>query len=131
MDLDLYQAHKAIENVKLALKDEGVLILVAPCQDGIGSRGFYDLLASGGDVLNKIREGYKLGYHKAAKLAQLLTKTKLSAVTNLDPDILNVISITPYKDLEEAFDEATRLKGKESRVLVVLDGCLTVPVSEN
>jgi len=131
MDLDLYQAHKAIENVKLALKDGGVLILVASCQDGIGNRGFYDLLASGGDVASKTREGYKLGYHKAAKLAQLLAKTKLSAVTNLDPDILNSISIKPYKDLQEAFDDATRLKGKASRVLVVLDGCLTVPTSEN
>jgi nickel-dependent lactate racemase len=129
MDLDLYQAHKAIENVKLALNDGGVLILVAPCQDGIGSRGFYDLLASGGNVFNKIGQGYKLGYHKAAKLAQLQAKTKLLAVTNLQPDILSAISIEPYSELQNAFDDATRLKGKDARVLVVLDGCLTVPVS--
>src|SRR5208283_1001057 len=50
MDLDLYQAHKAIENVKLALKDRGVVILVSPCTDGVGLRGFYDLLAQGGSV---------------------------------------------------------------------------------
>jgi nickel-dependent lactate racemase len=130
MDLDLYQAHKAIENVRLALEDEGVLIVVAPCRDGIGSRGFYDLLALGGDVLNKIRKEYKLGYHKAAKLTPLLTKTKLYAVTDLDAHILKAISIIPCKDLQEAFDDATELKGKESRVLVVLDGCLTVPVAE-
>jgi nickel-dependent lactate racemase len=128
MDLDLYQAHKAIENVRLALKDGGVLILVAPCQDGIGSRGFYDLLASGGNVFNKIREGYRLGYHKAAKLVQLQAKTKLLAVTNLQPDILRAISIEPYNELQRAVDDATRLKGKDARVLIVLDGCLTVPV---
>jgi nickel-dependent lactate racemase len=128
MDLDLYQAHKAIENVKLALNDGGVLILVAPCQDGIGSRGFYDLLASGGNVFDKIREGYKLGYHKAAKLAQLQAKTKLLAVTNLRADVLRAISIEPYNELQNAFDDATRLKGKDARVLIVLDGCLTVPV---
>jgi nickel-dependent lactate racemase len=128
MDLDLYQAHKAIENTKLALNDGGVLILVAPCQDGIGSRGFYDLLASGGNVFNKIQEGYRLGYHKAAKLAQLQAKTKLFAVTNLQSDILRAISIEPYHELQSAFDDATRLKGKDARVLIVLDGCLTVPV---
>jgi nickel-dependent lactate racemase len=128
MDLDLYQAHKAIENVRLALADGGVLILVAPCQDGIGSRGFYDLLASGGNVFNKIREGYRLGYHKAAKLVQLQTKTKLLAVTNLQPEILRAVSIEPYNELQRAFDDATRLKGNDARVLIVLDGCLTVPV---
>lgn len=128
MDLDLYQAQKAIENVKPALKDDGVLILVAPCQDGIGIRAFYDLLASSGDVFEKIRKGYRLGYHKAAKIAELLTKAKLFAVTNLKPEVLNAIAISPYRDVQSAFNYATKLKGKDSHVLVVLDGCLTVPV---
>lgn len=131
MDLDLYQAQKAMENVKLALKDQGVIILVSPCSDGIGARGFYDLLASGGDVLNTTREGCRLGYHKAARLVQLLKQAKLCAVTNLQPDILNAISITPYKDVQSAVDDATKEKGKDSRVLVVLDGCLTLPVPRN
>jgi nickel-dependent lactate racemase len=131
MDLDLYQADKAIENVRLALKDQGVAILVSPCSDGIGPRAFYDLLASGGDVLGTIREGYRLGYHKAAKLVQLLKQAKLFAVTGLQPDILNGIGITPYKDVQSAIDDATKLKGNDSRILVVLDGCLTVPVPKN
>jgi nickel-dependent lactate racemase len=128
MDLDLYQAHKAVENVKLALNEGGVLILVAPCEDGIGSTAFYDLLASGADVFNKIRERYRLGYHKAAKLTQLLANTKLFAVTNLQSDMLSAISIPPYRDLQSAFDDAARFKGKDARVLIVLDGSLTVPV---
>jgi nickel-dependent lactate racemase len=128
MDVDLYQAHKAIENVKPALNDEGVLILVSACPDGIGPRGFYDLLASGGDVLEKIGEGYRLGYHKAAKLIQLEKRAKLFAVTDLQPSILNAVSIAPYSDIQSAFDAATELKGSNSQVVVVLDGCLTVPV---
>lgn len=131
MDLDLYQAHKAIENVRLALNDQGVLIFVSPCDDGIGPRGFYDLLASGGEVFSTINRGYRLGYHKAAKLVQLQEKSKLMAVTNLPPDTLKDINITPFKDIQSALDEATRLKGKESRILVVLDGCLTVPFPTN
>lgn len=131
MDLDLYQAHKAIENVKPALKDDGVLILVSPCPDGIGPRGFYDLLASGGDIFKKIKEGYRLGYHKAAKLVELGKRAKLFAVTNLQPEMLIAISISPYKQIQDAFDDATRLKGEDSSVLVVLDGCLTVPVPRN
>jgi nickel-dependent lactate racemase len=131
MDLDLYQAQKAIENVKLALKGHGIVILVSPCWDGIGIRAFYDLLAAGGDVMKKIKAGYRLGYHKAAKLVELERRAKLFAVTNLQPETLNAISIAPYKDIQSAFDAATKLTGDNSRVLVALDGCLTVPVPRN
>jgi len=128
MDLDLYQAHKAIENVKPALRDQGVVVLVSPCTDGIGPRGFYDLLASGRDVDAKIREGYRLGYHKAAKLVQLMKRARLFAVTDLQPGVLRDISIVPCRNVQSAIDEASNLKGTDASILVVLDACLTVPV---
>ena len=131
MDMDLFQSHKAIENVRLALKDQGVLILVSPCNDGIGSREFYDLLNSGRDVLSIIKKGYKLGYHKAAKLLQLQEKAKLLAVSSLPQDKLRTINITPHVDIQTAVDEATKLRGSDSRILIVLDACLTVPFPEN
>jgi len=131
MDLDLYQAHKAIENVRLALKDQGVVILVSPCRDGIGPRGYYDLLSSGGDVFAKIRKRYRLGYHKAAKLVQISKSAKLLSVTDLPQRILGHMPIGACEDVQTAVDEATKLKGKNSRVLVVLDGCLTVPLPRN
>ena len=131
LDLDLYQAHKAIENVKLALKDQGVVILVSPCTDGIGPRDFYDLLARGGDAFSTIKEGYRLGYHKAAKLFQLLKRSRLFGVTSLQSGTLNTISIDSYNTVQSALDEATKVKGNDSRILIVLDGCLTVPVPKN
>jgi nickel-dependent lactate racemase len=131
MDVDLYQAHKAIENAKLALKDEGIVILVSPCTDGIGPSGFYDLLASGGNISKTIRDGYRLGYHKAAKLVQLTRQARLFAVTNLKPETLNQISIIPCKDVQSAVVVAANMRGIGSRILVVLDGCLTVPVPKN
>lgn len=64
-------------------------------------------------------------------MAELTAKAKLFAVTNLKPEVLKAIAISPYKDIQSAFDYATKLKGKDSRILVVLDGCLTVPVPRN
>jgi lactate racemase len=132
-DLDLYQAHKAIENVKPALKDQGVMILVSPCLDGIGPRNFYELLAYGGSVnaFNITKDKYRLGDHKAARIAQLLKEAKLFGVTTIDPKITRAAGITPYEDLQSAVDAATNMKGNDSRILVVLDGCLTVPVPKN
>jgi nickel-dependent lactate racemase len=127
MDVDLYQSQKAIDNVKLAINDEGILILVSRCNGGIGDRGFYDFLASGGDVVNKAKKEYKFGYHKAVKIAELLKKVRIFAVTDLPPESLRAISIQPFHDVQSALDEATTIKGKDSKVLIVEDGCLTVP----
>ena len=46
MDIDLYQSQKSIENGKLALKPDGILILVASCRDGVGESAYIDLLSS-------------------------------------------------------------------------------------
>jgi nickel-dependent lactate racemase len=129
VDLDLYQAHKAIENAKLALTDGGVLILVSKCPDGIGNEAFYNLLTSP-DKIGKLTKGYEFGLHKALKITQLLSRAKIFAVTDLPSNSLEKISISPFRNVQSAFDEATNLKGNESRVLIVDDAGVTVPVPE-
>jgi len=126
LDIDLYQSQKAIDNVKLAVKQDGVIILVSPCRDGVGDRGFYDLLASSPPEMKK--SVHKFGYHKAVKMANLLSVARVFAVTKLPPDVLRKISLEPYPDVQAALERATELKGKDSSVLVVLDGCTTVPL---
>lgn len=125
-DLDLYQSQKAIDNVKLALNDGGVVILVSSCRNGIGDRGFYDILASGGGVTEKMKSCF--GYHKAAKITNLLKKANVFAITALPSDVLKAISMVPYGDLKSAMEDATRLKGKGARVLIVNDSGITVPL---
>ena len=43
MDIDLYQSQKALDNGKLALEDDGVIILVSKCRDGVGEDAFLQL----------------------------------------------------------------------------------------
>jgi nickel-dependent lactate racemase len=126
-DIDLYQSQKAIENAKMALKNGGVVVLVSKCGEGIGDRGFYDLMASGGDILRKIREGYRLGYHKAAKFVELMQRAQIWAVTDLPPTTLERIGIRPFNDIQSAVTEATKLLGRGSSLLLVPDGGLTYP----
>ena len=128
LDLDLYQAHKAIENVKPALNDDGVLILLAQCQDGIGNRAFYDLLASKQDLSRIVKEQYTFGGHKALRITQLLQKAKIFAVTDLEPRVMRAISITPFADIQSAVDMALELKGDNANVILVNDAGVTVPI---
>jgi nickel-dependent lactate racemase len=130
MDIDLYQSQKAIDNAKLALADGGVMILVSSCRDGVGEEAFVQLLSSSGTpegVLEEIKKGYKLGYHKAGKMAEVFLQGEVRAVTELDGELLKSIFIEPEGDLQSAIDRALEEKGPEAKVLFLLDGSVTVP----
>jgi len=130
-DINLYQAQKGIDNAKLALKKNGIMILVAKCRDGIGGKAFADLLGSCDtpkQALDKIEQGYVLGYHKAAKMAEIGLWAQMWAVTDVAPDVISKLFITPFSDLQTAIDKALDEKGKEASLLFLMDGGLTVPM---
>ncbi|WP_428937165.1 nickel-dependent lactate racemase [Fontivita pretiosa] len=132
-DIDLYQAQKAMENARHAVKKGGVLILVAECWDGIGGETFYRLLSSSTDaqaVFAEIQRGYKLGYHKAAKMIELMNNCTVFAVTSIQPAKLEKIFIRPFATVQQAFDAAVAIKGPDASVIVLMDGNLTVPTAD-
>jgi nickel-dependent lactate racemase len=129
MDVDLYQSQKAIENGKLAVKEGGVVILISKCREGIGGEAFYRQLSASRDpkqILENLRVEYKLGYHKAAKLAELMDRAELYAVTGLPCEALERINVTPFRCAQEALDHALAAR-PGGKVLVMLDGSVTVP----
>jgi lactate racemase len=131
MDIDFYQSVKAVDNAKLALKDKGIIILVSSCRAGTGDTGFIKLMSScstPSEVFNHIKEGYVVGYHKAAKLAEIYSWAEIYGVTNLPDELLKSMFIQPFNSLQEALDESIQKKGQNARVLFMMDGGMTVPV---
>jgi nickel-dependent lactate racemase len=136
MDIDLYQSQKAIDNGSIVLKDGGTLILVSSCRDGIGDEAYANLLAqakSPADALVRIRAGYKLGYHKAAKMAELSARAQIVAVTELPAQRLKSMFIESAPSPQQALDDALEAARKRGitvpKILVLPDGCVTVPFS--
>ncbi len=130
-DIDLYQAQKGIDNAKLALKENGIMILVAKCRCGIGGKAFADLLGSSDTpqgALDTIEKGYVLGYHKAAKMAEIGLWAQMWGVTDVEPEQMSKLFIKPFSKLQAALDAAIEEKGKDASVLFLMDGGLTVPL---
>ena len=129
MDVDLYQSQKALDNGKWALKEGGKIIMVSKCREGIGHATFLTQLSSSKDpkqVLENLRAEYKLGYHKAAKMAEIATWASIWAVTDLDPELLRNANITPFPTVADAMAEAFR-ENPDARVMVLMDGSVTIP----
>ena len=129
MDVDLYQSQKALDNGKWALKEGGRILMVSKCRDGIGSDTFLTQLSSSNDpnkVLENIKKEYKLGYHKAAKMAEIMTWAQVCAVTDLDPEILSKANITPFKTVQDAVDFVLK-ENPDAEFLALMEGSVTIP----
>jgi nickel-dependent lactate racemase len=80
------------------------------------------------EALERIAAGYRLGYHKAAKIAGVAARSSIRAVSELDEATLRKAFIAKRDSLEGAFSEALAEKGPGARVTVLLDGTVTVPL---
>ncbi len=129
MDVDLYQSQKALDNAKHALNPNGILILVSRCRSGIGHDTFAKLLSSAHDpqdALDKIEKKYVLGYHKAAKMAEIARWATMWGVTSIDPNLMRDIFIRPFRTVQEALDAAIAQKGRE-KILFMMAASMTIP----
>jgi len=133
MDIDLYQSQKALDNGKLALEDNGIIILVSKCRDGVGEAAFLDLLGradSPQKILDILGGEYKLGYHKAAKMAQIGIRSRMWAVTDIDDETIKKALMKPCSSIQSALDNAVELiktEGRKPKIIVMPSGSLTIP----
>ncbi|NLI74419.1 MAG: nickel-dependent lactate racemase [Euryarchaeota archaeon] len=129
MDVDLYQSQKALDNGKWALKEGGTIIMVSKCREGIGHDTFLQQLSQSSDprvILENLAKEYKLGYHKAAKMAEIAVWARMFTVTDLDPQLLRDANMIPYNTVQEAVDAALR-DNPSAKVLISMDGSITIP----
>ena len=129
MDVDLYQSQKALDNGKWALKEGGKIVMVSKCREGIGHATFLTQLSSSKDpkeVLENLSREYKLGYHKAAKMAEIAVWAEIWAVTDLDPEVIRGANITPFATVADAVKEALAQK-PDASVIILMDGSVTIP----
>jgi nickel-dependent lactate racemase len=133
MDIDLYQSQKALDNGNLALEEGGIIIVVSKCRDGVGEKQFLDLLSraeTSKQVFELLDVEYKLGYHKAAKMAQVGIRGEMWMVSDLDDDIIKKAKLIPYNSIQNALDSAIHIiksNGKKPHIIIMPAGSLTIP----
>ncbi len=132
-DLNLYQAQKALDNAKAAVRPGGILILAAECPEGLGEPTFEDwmLKLSPREQLRCIREDFQLGGHKAAAIALVLQKAQVFLVSSLPSAMVERMGLRPFPQVQDALDAARRQLGKRASVTVLPYGSSTLPLAKS
>ena len=125
-DCSLYNAQRALELTKNAINDDGEILFVSQCSQGVGEdhtlENFYHRLTLPTDeILDSIEQNYKLFSHKPYKFAQLIKRThKIFVYTSLDDDTVRSAHMHPVDNPQLVIDRW--LDEKPDCSIMVIDG---------
>ena len=103
-DLNLVQAHKALEMAAHACAEGGHLILVAECADGLGRADFLKWFEArdSRELEERLRAGYEVNGQTAWSLLTKAERFRVQLVSSLDEEDVRRMRMTPARSVAEA-----------------------------
>jgi nickel-dependent lactate racemase len=125
-DLNLIQAHKALEMASHACEEGGRIILVAECADGLGREDFLKWFdAEDSRALEaRLRDSYEVNGQTAWSLLTKAERFRVQLVSALADEDVRRMRMTPARSIEEALARVE----VESSVYVMPRGAALMPV---
>ncbi|MCA1625796.1 MAG: nickel-dependent lactate racemase [Acidobacteria bacterium] len=113
-DLNMIQAHKALETASRACKDGGKIIFLAECADGLGRKDFlswFEAKNSEG-LAGKLCESYRVNGQTAWSLLRKAERFNIQIITSLSEEETRPMRLQKVHSLDEALVKIdTRNKG--------------------
>lgn len=129
-DINLYQAQKGLDNAFHAVKDGGIIVLVAECREDFGEKTFEEWMKNAKDPnepLEWIKREFHLGGHKAVGFCKVLKKARVFLCSKMDKKTVKQIFMTPYDSVQNAVDDALKELSQSSSVLLMPYANSTLP----
>ncbi|MEW6738192.1 MAG: nickel-dependent lactate racemase, partial [Acidobacteriota bacterium] len=103
-DINLIQAHKALDMAVGALNEGGNIILLAECQDGLGRDDFLNWFESpnAAAIGERLQENYQVNGQTAWALATKTERFRITLVSQLSPDLVGKMGMQAAPDLATA-----------------------------
>ncbi len=107
-DINLIQAHKALEIASQACTDGGTIILLAECSDGLGRKDFLNWFETENSekLSERLCESYQVNGQTAWSLLQKAERFNIKIVTNLEQNETHQMRLQKVRDLE--FDKSKK-----------------------
>ncbi|HET6853497.1 MAG TPA: hypothetical protein VFH46_14435, partial [Pyrinomonadaceae bacterium] len=107
-DINLIQAHKALDMASLACKDGGTIILLAECGEGLGRPDFLKWFDAGDSRALEARlvNGYEVNGQTAWALLTKAERYRVCLVSELPDDDVKRMRMSPVRTIAEALEQA-------------------------
>jgi nickel-dependent lactate racemase len=124
-DLNLIQAHKALDMAALACREGGTIILLAECRDGLGQASFLKWFEArdSGALAVRLREAYEVNGQTAWSLLSKAERYRIHLVSALPEDEVRRLRMIPARSLAAALGEV----GEEQRGYIMPYGARFFP----
>jgi nickel-dependent lactate racemase len=133
-DVNLFQAHKALDNARDAALPGGTIILVAECSEGFGHPVFERWVReaeSPEDCVKRFGREYEFGGHKAALIAKESLSHELILVSSMPGELAEMSFFKHASSLDQAVAMARAAQGQGARMIVMPYGNLTLATRRN
>jgi len=112
-DINLIQAHKALDMAALACNDGGTIILLAECSDGLGRPDFLKWFeASDSRALEaRLVNGYEVNGQTAWALLTKAERYRVCLISGLPSDHVKRMRMVPVQTIAEALEQAGSEEG--------------------
>ena len=129
-DINLIQAHKSMEYAAQALKNGGVMILLAECRDGFGNATFFNWFRHKqlGQFEAALREKYEINGQTAYSILQKAQRFKIILVSELPGQQVEEMGMLPAGSIDEGLRMADRFLPPDWTALVMPEGGSVLPV---
>lgn len=135
LDQNVYQAVKGMTAAEAAVKEGGVIIMLADSSDGLGGDHFYHQLADEKDInktmelfLSRSRNETVPDQWQSQIFIRILQKATVIYISQMDDAIVEAMHMIPAKDLTDAMEKAMRLVRKENPAITAIPDGVAVMV---
>lgn len=129
-DINLIQAHKSMEYAAQAIKDGGVMVMLAECRDGFGNSTFFNWFRY--KQLDQfeaaLREKYEINGQTAYSVLQKAQRFRIILVSNFPKQHAEEMGMLPAGDLEEALQRAVHFLPDNWTAHIMPEGGSVLPV---
>ncbi|MCW5961105.1 MAG: nickel-dependent lactate racemase [Pyrinomonadaceae bacterium] len=106
-DINLIQAHKALDSAANACSDGGTIIFLAECENGLGRNDFLNWFEAenSAKLAEKLCESYQVNGQTAWSLLQKAEKFEIKIITDLSDEETRQMRLQKARDPESIFRE--------------------------
>lgn len=131
-DINLYQAQKALTNASLITRDGGSVILVAACDEGVGSNPYVDFMkgvSSWQEVYSKFKTtGFQVGPHKAFQFAREISRINVYLMSHIPDEVVKSLLLIPTADLTNQIQQILKNNPGMPAIAVMPKATNTLPL---